>query len=138
MAASRNAAQSVSLTRGRPDANPAAVKYTNDWGVNNYGGLFQDYYPTQDGVENHPGTGFNIGSYNSATAAKLINQSVFGGNPDAVKNEAAFLEKDLPVFYLPDQDYLMAVNTKKVGSTPDGWLTMTQQSVFPQYWYAVK
>jgi hypothetical protein len=32
----------------------------------------------------------------------------------------------------------MAVNTKKVGSTPDGWLTMTQQSVFPQYWYSVK
>ncbi len=28
------------------DANPAAAKYTNDWGVNNYGGLFTDFYPT--------------------------------------------------------------------------------------------
>jgi peptide/nickel transport system substrate-binding protein len=126
------------LAENYNDANPAASKYTNDWGVNNYGGLFQDYYPTQDGVENHPGTGFNIGSYDSKTAQKLINQSVFGKNASAVKNEASFLEKDLPVFYFPSSDNLMAVNTKKIGSGPDGWLTMTQQSVFPQYWYAVK
>jgi peptide/nickel transport system substrate-binding protein len=126
------------LAENYNDANPAATKYTNDWGVNNYGGLFQDYYPTQDGVENHPGTGFNLGSYDSKTAQKLINSSVFGGNPEAVKNEAAFLTKDLPVFYFPASDNLMAVNTKKIGSTPDGWLTLTQQSVFPQYWYSVK
>jgi peptide/nickel transport system substrate-binding protein len=126
------------LAENYNDANPAAAKYTNDWGVNNYGGLFQDYYPTQDGVENHPGTGFNIGSYDSKTAQKLINSSVFGGNPTAVKKEAAFLEKDLPVFYFPSQDNLSAVNSKKVGSAPDGWLTLTQQSMTPQYWYTVK
>ena len=34
------------LTANYNDANPAAAKYTNDWGVNNYGGLFTDYYPT--------------------------------------------------------------------------------------------
>jgi peptide/nickel transport system substrate-binding protein len=126
------------LAENYNDANPAASKYTNDWGVNNFGGLFQDYYPTQDGVENHPGTGFNTGSYDSKTAQKLINKSVFGGDPQAVKQEAAFLTKDLPVFYFPAQDNLMAVNSKKIGSTPDGWLTLTQQSVFPQFWYSVK
>ena len=38
------------LTSNYNNQNPAASKYTNDWGVNNYGGLFMDYYPTQDGV----------------------------------------------------------------------------------------
>jgi peptide/nickel transport system substrate-binding protein len=120
------------------DANPAAVKNKDAWGVNNYGGLFEDYYPTQAGVENNPGTGFNIGSYNSKTADHLINNSVFGGNANAVKTEAAFLEKDVPVIYFPDQDSLSAVNTKKVGSSPNGFLALTQQAVQPQYWYAVK
>ena len=126
------------LAQNYNDANPAAIKYKNDWGVNNYGGLFQDYYPTQSGVENNAGSGFNIGSYNSPTANKLINNSVFGGNVNAVKTEAAFLEKDVPVFYFPDQDTLSAVNTKKIGSAPNGWLALTQQAYQPQYWYAVK
>jgi peptide/nickel transport system substrate-binding protein len=126
------------LAENYNDANPAAVKYKNDWGVNNYGGLFEDYYPTQSGVENNPGTGFNIGSYNSKTADHLINNSVFGGNANAVKIEAAFLEKDVPVIYFPDQDTLSAVNTKKIGSSPNGWLALTQQALQPQYWYAVK
>ena len=39
---------------------------------------------------------------------------------------------------MPDQDYLLAVNTKKVGSQPDGWTSMTQQQWYPQYWYQVK
>ncbi len=35
------------------NANPAAAKYKNHWGVNNYGGLFMDYFPTQDGSLEH-------------------------------------------------------------------------------------
>ena len=119
------------------DANPAAAKYTNDWGINNYGGLFQDYYPTQSGVENNPGSGFNIGSYNDKTAAALINKSVFGNNALAVKTEAAYLSTHPPAFYFPDQDALSAVNTKKVGSSAPGWLALTQQALQPQYWYTV-
>ncbi len=34
------------LTSNYNNQNPAATKYTNDWGVNNYGGLYMDYYPT--------------------------------------------------------------------------------------------
>ena len=36
---------------------PRRPQAEDDWGVNNYGGLFIDYYPTADGVWNHPGTG---------------------------------------------------------------------------------
>jgi peptide/nickel transport system substrate-binding protein len=126
------------------DTSPDGLKNHDDWGINNFGGLFQDYYPTQDGVLNHGGTatkpaaGFNTGSFSSAQGDKLINQSVHGGDPNDVKAEASYMEKNVPIFYFPSQDNLVAVNTKKVGSTPDGWLTMTQQSLFPQYWYSVK
>jgi peptide/nickel transport system substrate-binding protein len=125
------------LTANYNNANPAAAKYTNDWGVNNYGGLYTDYYPTASGVWNE-GAGFNTGSYSNPTANKLINASVHSGNPDAVKTEADFFAKNPPVFFLPDYDYLIAVNTKKVAGPPNGWLSMTQQQWYPQYWYIAK
>ena len=43
---------------------------------------------------------------------------MFGGDQAAVKNEASYLTKSLPVFFFPAQDYLLAVNTKKVGGRP--------------------
>lgn len=119
------------------DQNPAATKYTNDWGVNNYGGLFEDFYPTQEGVEN-PGAGFNEGDYNDPTANTLMNDSIHSANVDAVKTEANYFAHDLPVFYIANGDFIIAVNTKKVGSQPDGWTVMTQQQWMPQYWYSVK
>lgn len=119
------------------DQNPAASKYTNSWGINNYGGLFEDFYPTQEGVEN-PGAGFNVGDYNDAKANQLMNASIHSGNVNAVKTEATYMAENLPVFYIANGDYLIAVNTKKVGSQPDGWTVMTQQQWMPQYWYSVK
>ncbi|HLH65247.1 MAG TPA: ABC transporter substrate-binding protein [Solirubrobacteraceae bacterium] len=124
------------LTSNYNDQNPAAAKYTNDWGVNNYGGLFMDYYPTMDGVFN-PGGGFNLGDYNDPIANKLIDTSVFGGDPKAVIAEASYLTKSLPVFFMPDGDYLLAVSNK-VGGPPEGWTAMTQQQWFPQYWWLNK
>ncbi len=115
-----------------------ACKQKNDWGVNNYGGLFMDYYPTQDGVWNHPGTGLNTGSANDPTGAKLIEQSVHGTNPKAVTSEASYWGTHPPVAFVPDQDYMVAVNSKKVGSVPDGWTVMTQQQWYPQYWHLIK
>ncbi|MDQ6776275.1 MAG: ABC transporter substrate-binding protein [Actinomycetota bacterium] len=119
------------------DANPGAVKYTNDWGVNNYGGLFMDYYPTQEGTWN-TGAQFNTGAFSDPTADKLMTASVFGTNPADVKTEAQYFAKILPVFFFPDKDYLLAVNSTKVGGPSDGWTAMTQQEFFPQYWYPVK
>jgi peptide/nickel transport system substrate-binding protein len=132
------------LIQSWTDTSPDGLKNHDDWGVNNFGGLFQDYYPTQDGVLNNGGTatkpsaGFNTGSYSDPQMDKLIQQSVHGGNPAAVKAEASYAEKAVPNFYFPSADNLVAVNTKKVGSTSDGWLTMTQQATFPQFWYSVK
>jgi peptide/nickel transport system substrate-binding protein len=119
------------------DANPAGVKYTNDWGVNNFGGLFTDYYPTGEGTWN-PGAGFNTGAYDDPTANALMNASVHSGDINAVKTEATYIAAHLPVFWMPDGDYLLAVNTKAVGGPADGWTSMTQQQWFPQYWYQLK
>jgi peptide/nickel transport system substrate-binding protein len=125
------------LTENYNDANPAAAKYTNDWGVNNFGGLNTDYYPTASGVWNE-GAGFNQGAYSNPEADKLINASLFSGNPAAVKTEGDFFAANPPVFFLPAQDYLLAVNAKKVGGTANGWLSMTQQQFNPQFWYLTK
>ena len=125
------------LTSNYDDQNPADAKYINDWGVNNYGGLYEDYYPTQEGVEN-PGAGFNFGDFNDPTANKLMQASVSSANPLAVKTEANYFAKALPVFYFPNPDFLLAVNTKKVGGQPDGFLAMTQQQWYPQYFYTLK
>ncbi len=119
------------------DASPAAAKYTNDWGVNNFGGLFTDYYPTGAGTWN-PGGGFNTGAYNDATANKLMNASVHGGDVNAVKTEATYIAAHPPVFFLPNRDYLLAVNTKSVGGQPNGWTSLTQEQWYPQYWHKVK
>jgi peptide/nickel transport system substrate-binding protein len=115
------------------DANPEAARYTNDWGVNNYGGLFQDYDPTQSGVET-PHGGFNTGGYDNATASRLIAGSVFGPDPSAVRAEASYLTRNLPVFYMPDEDTLEAVSSR-VGGPANAFLTLTQQLFQPQYLY---
>ena len=122
------------LTSNYNDQNPAAAKYTNDWGVNNYGGLFTDYYPTAEGVWN-TGGGFNLGDFNDPQATNLMNGSVHSGSPIAIKVEASYIQTHLPVWFMPDGDYLLAVNSTKVAGPPDGWTAMTQQQWFPQYWY---
>ncbi len=119
------------------DANPAGAKFTNDWGVNNFGGLYTDYYPTAEGTWN-PGAGFNTGAYNDPKANALMNASVHSGDPAAVKAEAAYIAQHPPVFFMPDGDYLLAVNSKHVGSQPEGWTSMTQQQWYPQFWYQTK
>ena len=122
------------LVSNYDDQNPAAAKYTNDWGVNNYGGLFTDYYPTGEGTWN-PGGGFNLGDFNDPMADSLMNASVHSGSPNAIKAEAIYMQTHLPVWFMPDGDYLLAVNTNKVAGPADGWTAMTQQQWYPQYWY---
>jgi peptide/nickel transport system substrate-binding protein len=118
------------------DVNPAAKAYTNDWGVNNYGGLFMDFYPTQEGVED-PGAGFNSGDYNDPTANTLMLDSVHSANLSAVKTEATYFAKNPPVFYFPMFD-LLSVVSNKVGGTPDSFLNLSYQTATPQFWYLKK
>lgn len=107
------------------DQNPAAKKYTNDWAVNNFGGIQFDYYPTQYGLLT-PGAGFNLGNYSDKTGDSLMLKSVFSTNPDAVKTEDKYLAANYPVFFMPDEDQIYVVN-KNVGGQPGAFLELGTQ-----------
>jgi peptide/nickel transport system substrate-binding protein len=124
------------LTSNYNNENPAAKKYYNDWGVNNYGGVFIDYYPTQDGILNTTGS-LNDGSYSDPTADKLMAASIVSPSTAAIKKEVSYLSKSYPVFFFPDQDYIMSIS-KRVGGTVDGFTEMTQQSLTPSLLYVKK
>jgi len=117
------------LTSNYNDQNPASKKYVNDWGVNNYGGIFVDYYPTQDGVMNTTGA-LNMGGYADPTANKLMAESVVAPTTKAIQNEVGYFAKQQPVLYMPVQDNIVAISNK-VGGTTDGFLSITQQQLNP-------
>ena len=109
------------------DQNPASKQYFNDWGVNNYGGINTDYYPTEDGVMNTTGA-LNLGDYANPTANKLMVRSTASPSKMAIQREVAYFSKQQPVLYFPVQDWITAVN-KKVGGLANGFLQMTQQQL---------
>ncbi len=115
------------LTSNYNDQNPAAKKYVNDWGVNNYGGIFTDYYPTQDGIMNTAGA-LNMGGYADPKANDLMGKSIVSPTTAAIQNEVAYFAKQQPVLYMPVQDWITAVSNK-VGGTTNGFLQMTQQQL---------
>ncbi|MGD0197707.1 MAG: ABC transporter substrate-binding protein [Solirubrobacteraceae bacterium] len=118
------------------DATPAGAKYVDDWGVNDFGGFTDDYYPTTNSIFNIGGT-YNQGAFDDPTANSLIHDSVYGTNPNAVTAEAAYLAKTIPAIFMPNQDLLIAVNNK-VGGPADSFLALTAYQTYPQYWYIKK
>jgi peptide/nickel transport system substrate-binding protein len=118
------------------DANPSDMKYTNDWGVLNFGGDSEGYYPTTKGIFDTGGN-FNQGAYSNPTADKLINDSVYGSNTNAVTAEAAFLTQNLPVLFFPNGDDIIAVS-HRVSGTPSSWIALAENQAYPQYWYLAK
>ncbi len=124
------------LTANYNNANPAAAKYVNDWAVNNYGGIFMNYYPTNDGLMS-PGGALNMGSYNDPVATRLMAASVASSSTSAIAKEVAYFSKQYPIFYMPDQDWIMVVSNK-VGGPANTFLTMTQQQYSPQALYLNK
>jgi peptide/nickel transport system substrate-binding protein len=115
------------LTSNYNDTNPAAKKYYNDWGANGYGGVFTDYYPTEEGVINTTGA-LNMGGYNDPTANSLMLKSTNSVNSSSISNEVNYFAKNEPVLFMPIQDWVMAVSNK-VGGTTNGFLQMTQQQL---------
>jgi peptide/nickel transport system substrate-binding protein len=124
------------LTSNYNNENPAAKKYYNDWGVNNYGGVETDYYPTQDGILNSTGS-LNDGSYDDPTADKLMAASIVSPSTNAIKQEVAYLSKSYPVFFFPDQDTISVVSNK-IGGSADAFTEMTQQQTDAQLLYVNK
>jgi peptide/nickel transport system substrate-binding protein len=124
------------LTADYNDQNPAAGAYVNDWAVNNFGGVYSNYYPTQDGLLSVGGS-LNLGGYDDATANRLMAASVASPSRAAIADEVAYLSRSYPVLYMPDQDWIMAVSNR-IGGSEQSFRAMTQQQFAFQFLYRVR
>lgn len=124
------------LTAEYNDQNPAASVYVNDWGVNNFGGVYSDYYPTQDGLLSLGGS-LNLGGYADPTANRLMAASVADPGALAISDEVSYLSRDYPVLYMPDQDWITAVSDR-VGGPASAFRAMTQQQDPFQFLYRLQ
>jgi peptide/nickel transport system substrate-binding protein len=113
--------------------DPAAPSNDNKWQMEDFGGFSEDIYPTTEDIFNTTGS-FNIGGYSSTAANSLINASVFGTNPLAVKNEAAYLAVNLPALFQPEADHVYAWTDKLSGPQSSFW-ELAQFGLNPEEWY---
>ena len=116
--------------------NPAAPANENKWAMEDFGGFTQSVYPTTFSVFNTPG-GNNLGSYSDPQADKLINASISGTDPNAVKSEAAYLTAQQPGLFQPNPDEVM-VWKKNISGPPDSFANLTQFYITPELWYFTK
>jgi peptide/nickel transport system substrate-binding protein len=119
------------------DNDPAAPKDDNKWAMEDFGGFTDGTYPTTLGVFNSTGSS-NLGGYASAEADKLIQASITSSNPDAVKNEAAYLTTQQPGLFQPNPDSpngAVAVWVRSLSGTKASFENMTQFDLTPEYWY---
>src|ERR1700691_1357283 len=70
--------------------DPYAPANENKWAMEDFGGESAQPYPTTFGLFNTGGSN-QVGDYSSPTADSLINASISGGDPAAVKAEASYL-----------------------------------------------
>jgi peptide/nickel transport system substrate-binding protein len=116
------------------DENPAASGYVNDWGVNNYGGVFTDYYPTEEGLMDAGGS-LNMGAYDDPKAERLMAASVSSpAGSKAINAEVSYFGRSYPIFYMPDEDWITAVS-RPIGGTRQAFLAMTQEQYAYQFLY---
>ncbi|HEX3824017.1 MAG TPA: ABC transporter substrate-binding protein [Mycobacteriales bacterium] len=112
--------------------DPIAPSNNNKWQVEFYGGFTEGAYPTTDTIFNTGGSN-NEGDYSNKQADKLINDSKFSSNPNAVQDEASYLTKNLPAVFDPNPDLIYA--WKGISGPPDSFSNLTQYGFTPEYWY---
>jgi peptide/nickel transport system substrate-binding protein len=108
----------------------------NKWAMEDFGGLTNSTYPTTDSTFNTAG-GNNFGGYADPEANALINASVSGTNPDAVRNEAAYLTAQQPALFEPNIDVVFAWSTRLSGPL-NSFANLTQYNFTPEQWYYTK
>ena len=105
----------------------------NKWWMEDFCGFTQALDPTTNSIFNTTGS-YNIGSYNSPEANKLINASVFSADPSAVKTEASYLTANLPALFQADADHVYAWKNTLSGPQASFW-EIPQFSINPEQWY---
>jgi peptide/nickel transport system substrate-binding protein len=116
--------------------DPGSPKTINQWAMSDYGGFTDEPYPTTFGIFNTGGSD-NGGFWNDAEANKLINASVTGGNPNAVKAEASYITEQQPSLFQPNND-LIIVWKDNVSGQPAAIQAMTQYYLNTELMYLTK
>jgi peptide/nickel transport system substrate-binding protein len=114
--------------------DPDAPANDNKWAMEDFGGETDVPYATTFGLFNTGGSD-QIGDYSNPTADSLINASISGGNPSAVKNEASFLTANQPVQFQPNPDLIWAWKNTLSAQNPQAWENLTQYYATPEFWY---
>jgi peptide/nickel transport system substrate-binding protein len=112
----------------------AAPANENKWAMEDFGGETDAPYATTFGLFNTGGTE-QVGDYSNPTADALINASISGGDPAAVKNEASFLTMNQPVQFEPNPDLIWAWKNTLSATMPQMWENLTQYYATPEFWY---
>jgi peptide/nickel transport system substrate-binding protein len=123
-------------------ADPAAPKNDDAWAEEDFGGFSIATYPTTLNIFNCTGS-VNQGGYCDPTADKLIHDSVYGSNPDAVTAEAEYLTAQAPGLFEPNVSSAMEVGNvlvwkKTLSGNPDAFATITQFFINPELMYFTK
>jgi len=116
--------------------DPYAPANENKWAVEDFGGETDVPYATTFGLFNTGGSD-QIGDYSNPTADALINASISGGNPAAVKNEASFLTENQPVMFQPNPSIIWSWKTD-ISGPPISFENLTQYYATPEFWYFTK
>jgi peptide/nickel transport system substrate-binding protein len=116
--------------------DPGSPKTINQWAMASWGGFTNSPYPTTFGEFNAGGSS-NGGFYNDPEANRLINASVTGGSPDAVKAEASYLTQQQPSLFQPNPDFIV-VWKDNVSGQPAAIQAMTQFYLNTELMYLTK
>ena len=116
--------------------DPGSPKTIDQWAMAAWGGFTNSPYPTTFGEFNTSGS-LNGGFYKDAQADKLINASVTGGNPDAVKAEASYLTQQQPSLFQPNADFIVVWKTN-VSGQPAAIQALTQFYLNTELMYLTK
>ena len=114
--------------------DPYAPSNDNKWAMEDFGGESDVPYPTTFGLFNTGGSD-QVGDYSNPTADSLINASISGGDPSAVKAEASYLTANQPVQFQPTPDLIWAWKNTLSAQNPQAWENLTQYYATPEYWY---
>lgn len=106
---------------------------SGQWGMADFGGFTGFLYPASDGIFDTKGS-FDSGAYSSQQADKLIHDSVFSSNPNALVKESNFIGKDLPAIFQPAPDQIWIWKRTLQGPV-DSFANLTQNFLTPEDWW---
>jgi len=114
-------------------SDPGAPKNANKWAMQDFGGFSINAYPTMLGIFNTTGV-YDEGGYSDPQADALMNASVYSSDPNAVKNEAAYLTQQQPSLFQPLEDRIWVWH-KNWSGPPVTFQALTQFQLFTELWY---